>query len=86
MPEPLDTNAVPVVLTGMAIWVLAGVVLLVVRPAQHVWWLWTCLAGVLCGVALLAYERWRRSRIADRIISEASAANQAHADTPAERP
>jgi O-antigen/teichoic acid export membrane protein len=80
VPEPLDTNSVPVVLTGIAVWVLAGLVLLVVRPDGHGWWLWTCLAGALCGVALLAYERWRRSRIADRIISEASTPGQAEAN------
>lgn len=86
MPEPLDTNAVPVVLIGMVLWVVAGLVLVVARPSDHGWWLWTCLAGVLSGVALLWYERWRRSRIADRIVSAANPTGAPSRDPASKRP
>ncbi|GAA3512917.1 DUF2530 domain-containing protein [Actinocatenispora rupis] len=66
VPEPLDTNSVPVVLTGIALWVVAGLILLL-RHAQfaragHGWWLWTCVAGIVIGFALIGYEVHRRAR------------------------
>lgn len=66
VPEPLDTNAVPVVLLGMALWAAAGLVMLLdhraLARAGDTWWLWSCLAGVVVGGALLLFERWRRRR------------------------
>ncbi|HEY3501217.1 MAG TPA: DUF2530 domain-containing protein [Actinocatenispora sp.] len=66
VPEPLDTNSVPVVLSGIGLWLVAGIVL-VTRHARlthsgHGWWLWTCVAGILIGCALIGYEVHRRSR------------------------
>lgn len=65
-PEPLTTNAVPAVLVGMGLWLVAGVVLFL---AGDRWlgigrdrWLWTCLAGLVVGGAVLGYEIHRRRR------------------------
>lgn len=66
VPEPLDTNAVPVMLTGIGLWAVAGLVMLAwyghLVHTGNTWWLWTCVAGVLSGAALLGYELWRRAR------------------------
>jgi predicted membrane metal-binding protein len=62
VPPPLETNATPVVLIGIAVWATAGVVLLLARHHVPTWWLWTCLAGLLIGGVILAYETWRRHR------------------------
>jgi hypothetical protein len=66
-PEPLDIDAVRVVTTGTALWALTGLGLLAFRARlaehNHNWWLWTCLAGTLLGLAGLAYCRRRRSRL-----------------------
>lgn len=65
-PEPLDTNATPVVLIGTALWVVAGLLLLSryhrFVHAGHGWLLWTCLAGFVVGAALYGYEHHRRRR------------------------
>ncbi|BCJ26279.1 DUF2530 domain-containing protein [Actinocatenispora sera] len=80
VPEPLDTNAVPVVLIGMALWLAAGLVLVFLRAAlghaHHGWWLWTCVAGLIIGIVLLGYEwhrRWRRA-VAARSTDDTTAA------------
>lgn len=66
VPPPLSTNAVPVVLTGMALWLAAGVALWLnwtwLDRHGYGWWLWTCLAGLAVGGAVLGYEGWRRRR------------------------
>jgi hypothetical protein len=43
---------VPFALAGTAIWAVVGLVLLAVGAPDE--WLWTCLAGFLLGLALLA--------------------------------
>lgn len=62
VPPPLETNATPVVLVGIVIWAVAAVVLLLARRHVPGWWLWTCLAGLIVGAAILGYETWRRHR------------------------
>ncbi len=56
--EPLHVNVFRLVLIGTAIWAVALVVTLVV-PSLHSgsrsWWPWTPVAGVLLGLAGLAY-------------------------------
>jgi hypothetical protein len=61
--EPLEPPMLPVALAGTGIWAVVGLVLLVVdAPAR---WRWTCLAGFLCGlglIALMAIRDRRRGR------------------------
>ncbi|MPZ26338.1 MAG: DUF2530 domain-containing protein [Micromonosporaceae bacterium] len=52
---------VPVVLAGTGVWGVVGVVLLIAGAPSG--WLWTCLAGVLVGLAglpvLMVHDRRR---------------------------
>jgi hypothetical protein len=63
-PPPLDPPMVPFVLAGLALWAVAGLVLLLVdAPAD---WRWTCLAGFILGLPGLAvmimHDRRRPAR------------------------
>lgn len=65
--EPLDVDGSRTVGIGVALWALAGVVLLVVYRDEldadgNQWWLWTCLAGVGLGLLGWAYCRRRRDQ------------------------
>jgi hypothetical protein len=63
-PEPLDPPMVPFALAGLAAFAVAGVVLLLLDAPQS--WLWTCLAGLLCGIpgllTMLRHDANRRRR------------------------
>ena len=63
-PEPLDPPMVPFALAGLAAFAVAGVVLLLLDAPDS--WLWTCLAGVLCGIpgliTMLRHDANRRRR------------------------
>ena len=63
-PAPLDPPMVPFALGGMAAFVVAGVILLLTGAPDS--WLWTCLAGVLCGIpgllTMLRHDANRRRR------------------------
>ena len=63
--EPLDLPMVPVALTGIGIWAVLAVMLLVghdwVSTHGHTRWLWTCVAGVGWGLAGL-YFMYRHDR------------------------
>ncbi|HEU5034766.1 MAG TPA: DUF2530 domain-containing protein [Mycobacteriales bacterium] len=66
-PEPLETDDRPVVLAGIALWVIAFVVLLVffradLRRHDTTWWLWACLIGVALGLYGLRFAARRRRR------------------------
>ncbi|MBO0870350.1 MAG: DUF2530 domain-containing protein [Micromonosporaceae bacterium] len=69
-PEPLDPPMVPIALAGTAAWAVVGLVLLGLRgwlsDHGHTGWLWTCLAGVLLGLAgtafMLRHDRVRARR------------------------
>ena len=65
-PEPLETDEVRVVAAGTLLWVLALLVLLPfagrLAAAGRSWWLWTCLLGILLGLAGIVYCRRRRDR------------------------
>ncbi len=55
-PKEADDRAVTAVITGG--WAIALVVLLIVRdsvPAGSLWWLWTCVAGLVMGLFGLWY-------------------------------
>jgi Protein of unknown function (DUF2530) len=63
-PEPLDPPMVPFALAGTGVWAVVGVVGLAVDAPRG--WLWTALAGVLLGLALLVlmavHDRRRRRK------------------------
>lgn len=58
--EPLHVPMLRIIEAGMAAWVVALVVTLLV-PALHQgdrsWWPWTCVAGFLLGILGWAYVR-----------------------------
>ena len=63
--EPYDVDERPVIAVGMALWVVAFVVLLVlfrddIRRHHTKWWLWSCWAGVLFGLYGLRFVSRRR--------------------------
>ena len=64
-PAPLATNDRATVLIGIAIWVVAWVVALLLHDrlaaSGNGWWIWTPPAGIVLGVLGLAYVR-RRER------------------------
>lgn len=69
--EPLDVTGLRTVLVGILLWVLGFVVLLVFFRAQlerdgHLWWLWTCVAGVVLGLAGGEHLRRRHQRLRAR--------------------
>lgn len=63
--EPLDVDGIRSVGVGIAMWAVAGLVLLLLyrddlAASGSQWWLWTCLAGV--GLGLLGWVYCRRRR------------------------
>ena len=66
-PPPLDNDGVKVVSLGTALWGVALVVLLLLRDELRddgrEWWIWTCVAGFLLGLAGVWYCRRRRESI-----------------------
>jgi hypothetical protein len=65
-PPPLEANDQLVAGVVTAGWVIALIVLLIVRdslPAHERWWIWTCLSGVALGLFALWYvPHFKRSR------------------------
>jgi hypothetical protein len=65
-PPPLEANDQLVAVVGTVAWVVALVVLLIVRsqlPAGSRWWIWTCVAGLALGLFAIWYvPRLKRSR------------------------
>lgn len=65
-PEPVATDDRTAVLVGIAVWVVATAVLLVMLAplveAGRIGWLWTCLVGIGLGLVVLAYTQVRRRR------------------------
>lgn len=69
-PEPLRVDAVRIVALGTALWFVLFVVALCLlgwlRGHDHLWWLWTALAGWLLGLLGLSVTLRRRSRLRRR--------------------
>jgi hypothetical protein len=64
-PAPLETDDRPVVLVGIALWIVAFVVMLVffrddLRRHHTTWWLWSCGIGVVLGLYGLRFAARRR--------------------------
>ncbi|MFL6071439.1 MAG: DUF2530 domain-containing protein [Actinomycetes bacterium] len=82
MPEeprqvaPLDVDAVRTVQIGTGLWAVALVVTLLLRDELRddgrVWWIWTCVAGVLLGLVGVVITTRRRARLAQRRESQRS--------------
>jgi H+/Cl- antiporter ClcA len=66
--QPLSVSTGRIVLCGIAAWVVALVVTLVV-PALHEgdrdWWPWCCVAGIVLGFAGYGYVRRGRGNASD---------------------
>jgi len=66
--QPLDVTGVRTIAVGAALWLIAGIVLLVnyswLEDTGRTWWLWSCAAGVGLGLIGVAYCRRRLRRIA----------------------
>ncbi|MFG1920727.1 DUF2530 domain-containing protein [Cryptosporangium sp. NPDC048952] len=82
-PEPLDVDAVTVVTAGTALWGVAALLLSTLgrgwlEDHHDEWWIWTCVAGFVLGLAGIAFVRRRRSRLG-RVAA-------ARGDDPAPRP
>jgi hypothetical protein len=64
--EPLDLDGVRTMQVGTALWALAFILLLPfydqLQSADHLWWLWTCVAGFGLGIIGWDYCRRRRRR------------------------
>ncbi|MET8145178.1 DUF2530 domain-containing protein [Sphaerisporangium sp. NPDC005288] len=64
-PTPLETKDAVTIIAGTGLWVVALVVLLILRPSpDHQWWIWTCVAGVGLGIFGYWFVRRRDRRAA----------------------
>jgi len=79
-PPPLEANDQVVIWVGTAGWVVALVVLLIVRdslPPGQRWWIWTCVCGIAFGLFASWYvprlKRGRARAAARRAESEEEA-------------
>ncbi|GLW12881.1 hypothetical protein Misp01_80090 [Microtetraspora sp. NBRC 13810] len=58
----MKTNDSATFIAGIGLWAVALVTLLIVQPgSDHIWWVWTCVAGIGGGFFGLWYVR-RRDR------------------------
>jgi hypothetical protein len=77
---PLDPPTVPFAVGGMALWAVAGLVMLPFRDTLsahgHSDWLWICVAGFLLGfpgwLVMIRHDRRRRARQAAVTRDESS--------------
>ncbi len=74
--KPLDLSGIPSVITGIAIWAVAGVVLFIFRNRLEAdgldWWLWVPVAGFALGLIGLWYckHRWTAIQAGHRPATE----------------
>ena len=62
-PEPLATDGVAAVAVGTGVWGVALVVTLVLSDDGRLWWVGTCVCGVVLGLIGLAYSVRRRDAL-----------------------
>jgi len=74
-PPPMASDTARIVEIGMACWLVALVVSVLV-PALHqadkAWWPWTCVAGIAGGALALLYVRRGRGNAAGADLSARS--------------
>jgi hypothetical protein len=58
-PPPLRVDTARVVLAGIAVWVVALVVVLLLGDRLDRVWTWTCVAGIVLPFGGLAIMRWQ---------------------------
>lgn len=58
-PPPLRVDTARVVLVGIALWVAALVVLLLLGDRVDRVWTWTCVSGIALAVVGLGIMRWQ---------------------------
>lgn len=62
--DPLDVDGVRTMQVGTTLWAVALLLLLPFRDQLqadgHLWWLWTCVAGL--GLGLVGWQHCRRRR------------------------
>ena len=86
-PPPLEANDQVVIWVGTAGWVVALVVLLVIRdslPPGQRWWIWTCACGVAFGLFAMWYVprlKRGRARAADKGGTDQSAPRESGSNT-----
>jgi FtsH-binding integral membrane protein len=63
-PAPVKTDDRKAVLVGIALWLVALIVLLIfvgpLSAAGNTWWVWTCAVGLALGIVGLVYTHARR--------------------------
>lgn len=68
--KPLDVSGIRTVAVGTALWLVVFVVMIPfhgqLRAGDHLWWLWTVLAGFGLGLFGWGYCRLRKNRLAAR--------------------
>lgn len=66
-PAPLETNDVLIVAGGTALWIVALVVLLVLKAAGndiHTWWLIMCVEAIVLGAIGIRFCARRQAALA----------------------
>ncbi len=58
-PPPLRVDTARVVLAGIAVWVVALVVVLLLGDRLDRMWTWTCVVGIVLPFGGLAIMRWQ---------------------------
>jgi FtsH-binding integral membrane protein len=65
-PAPVKTDDRKAVLTGIALWIVALVVVLVavvpLDPQSNLWLVYTCVIGIVLGAVGLVYTHARRHK------------------------
>lgn len=65
--DPMDVDGVRTMIVGTIVWAVGAIALLpfigILRSQDHMWWLWTCLAGFGLGLIGLEYCRRRRNAL-----------------------
>ncbi|MEP6479127.1 MAG: DUF2530 domain-containing protein [Rhodoglobus sp.] len=63
-PAPVKTDDRKAMIVGIALWLVALVVLLVfltpLTESGNGWWLWTCAAGIALGLFGVIYTHYRQ--------------------------